>query len=138
VGAGHCPAYTPICGYASAGAQPAFVVSLALSGRLRFYVSPPILDEYERVLRYPRLNFQPDQVTAFMRRVRQASTMVHPTITVNKAKDEPDNRFLECAETAAADYLVTGNLRHFPNRWKTTEIVNPRQFLSRFLEQIQH
>jgi predicted nucleic acid-binding protein len=43
--------------------------------------------------------------------------------------DEPDNRFLECAEAAQADYLVTGNTRHFPKKWKQTSIVTPRQLI---------
>jgi predicted nucleic acid-binding protein len=41
-----------------------------------------------------------------------------------------DNRFLECAESAGADFLVTGNRRHFPKVWKTARIVNAREFLS--------
>lgn len=48
---------------------------------------------------------------------------------VTVSPHEPDNRFLECAEAAAADYLVTGNRRHFPRRYKATEVVTPRQFL---------
>ena len=43
--------------------------------------------------------------------------------------DEP---FLEVAETALVRFLVTGNLRHFPDGdWKT-RIVSPRQFLDLF------
>jgi uncharacterized protein len=38
--------------------------------------------------------------------------------------------FLECAETARADYLITGNLRHFPPFWESTKIIPPRDFLS--------
>ena len=36
---------------------------------------------------------------------------------------------LECAEVASADYLVTGNKRHFPKRWKVTAVVNARELL---------
>jgi predicted nucleic acid-binding protein len=45
------------------------------------------------------------------------------------AGDPDDNRFLECADTARADYLVTGNLRHFPRFWKKTKIITPREFI---------
>jgi predicted nucleic acid-binding protein len=41
------------------------------------------------------------------------------------AGDPDDNQFLECAEAAQADYLVTGNIRHFPEVWKET----PREFI---------
>ncbi len=45
------------------------------------------------------------------------------------ATDEPDNRFLECALVARADYLVTGNLRHFPApEFEGIQIVSPAVF----------
>jgi predicted nucleic acid-binding protein len=43
--------------------------------------------------------------------------------------DERDNRFLECAESAGADFLVTGNRQHYPSVWKTTRIVNARELI---------
>jgi predicted nucleic acid-binding protein len=57
--------------------------------------------------------------------------LVVPTHTVSASSDEADNRFLECAEVARADYLVTGNKKHFPHRWKTTEVVNAREFFGK-------
>ena len=44
------------------------------------------------------------------------------------------NRFLECAEAAEADYLVTGNTRHFPQSYKTAQIVTGRRLLDIFSE----
>ena len=37
-----------------------------------------------------------------------------------------DDKFLECAEAARADYLVTGNVRRFPEFWKGTKIIAAR------------
>jgi predicted nucleic acid-binding protein len=50
-------------------------------------------------------------------------------IGTSAASDEDDNRFLECALSAGADFLVTGNLRHYPEIFGTTRIVNARGFL---------
>jgi len=107
----------------------AFVVSLALSGQVRLYVSEPILQEYQRVLSYTRLKFLPRDIERFMDKVRQSSTNMAPAFTIHECPHEPDNRFLECAEDAQADFLITGNTRHFPARFKQTSIVNARQFL---------
>jgi hypothetical protein len=55
-----------------------------------------------------------------------------PVVTgerVSVSPDESDNRFPECAEAARADYPVTGNAKHFPERYKTTTIVSGRRFL---------
>ena len=43
--------------------------------------------------------------------------------------DPDDVMFLACAEAAKAHYLITGNIRHFPSRWKYTKIVTPRAFI---------
>src|ERR1017187_32786 len=100
------------------------VVSLALNRKIQLHVSEPILQEYERVLRSPRLKFEAKEVARFLARLRRGSALVMPTRKVSASPDEADNRLLECAEAARADFLVTGNKKHFPQRWKTTEVVN--------------
>ena len=78
---------------------------------------------------YPHLKFDPTEITHFLECLSSASALFDPTHTVSASPDEPDNRFLECAEAAGADFLVTGNKRHFPKRWKRTEVVNARELL---------
>jgi predicted nucleic acid-binding protein len=48
---------------------------------------------------------------------------------VRAASDPDDNKFLECAEAAKADFLGTGKLRHFPKERKGTRILNARQVI---------
>jgi len=43
--------------------------------------------------------------------------------------DPDDNRFLECADAACADYLVTGNQRLFSRFWKKTKVITSREFI---------
>jgi predicted nucleic acid-binding protein len=75
-------------------------------------------------------------VDRFLRELRSAATMVRPTQRVSAASDEPDNRFLECAQKARAEYLVTGNKRHFPrSAFEGTAIVNPAEFARVIAEQ---
>ena len=107
----------------------ALVVSLALNRKVQLYVSEPILAEYEHVLLYPRLKFSLQEVDRFMALIRRASVLVKPARLVSKSTDDADNRFLECAEAAGADFLVTGNKRHFPRRWEKTQVVNARELM---------
>ena len=109
----------------------AFVVSLALDNQLQLCISEPILQEYERLLLYPHLKFLPGDVMPFLARVRRSAILVEPTKIITKARHEPDNRFLECADKAGAEFLITGNKRHFPTHWKQTSVVNAREFLER-------
>lgn len=48
---------------------------------------------------------------------------------MTEARDPDDNHFLECAEAAGADYLVTGNKKHFPSSYKNARVVDAREFL---------
>jgi len=116
----------------------ALVVSLGFNEKVQLCVSEPILTEYEQVLSYPRLKFAAKEIALFLARLRSISILAVPIHTVAASPDEPDNRFLECAEAAAAHFLVTGNKRHFPKSWKTTQVVNARELLgmigSSFLE----
>src|SRR5579864_1095157 len=104
----------------------ATVLLLALRGDIALFISPQILAEYQRVLYKPKLKFDPRRVEAILMDIGAASRLVHPIRTLADAKHKPDNRFLECAEAAQAEYLVTGNKKHFPKAWKPTRIVNAR------------
>jgi|ERR1051326_1492800 putative PIN family toxin of toxin-antitoxin system len=108
----------------------AAVLSLAINKNILMFVSPAVLAEYEEVLHRPRLKFDPDRIRAFLADVREASELVQPTRTITEIKkDEADNRFLECADAAGADYIVTGNTRHFPEQFENIRILTPQRFL---------
>ena len=111
-----------------AGTQ-ASVLLLALKGQIALYISHAVLAEYEEVLRRPRLKLQTRQIQEALAAIRKVAHFIMPTQTLSVSAHESDNRFLECAEAARADYLVTGNTRHFPQSHKTTKIVTGRQFL---------
>jgi predicted nucleic acid-binding protein len=61
---------------------------------------------------------------------RHEGVLITPAHTLNVSPDEADNRFLECAEAAAAQFLITGNIKHYPREFRTTRIVTARQFVS--------
>jgi uncharacterized protein len=107
----------------------ATILLLALTGSIALYVSPFVLAEYEEVLHRPRLKLQRPQIDAAMDAIRKVAHVVEPIRTVTISPDESDNRFIECAEAAGADWLVTGNTRHFPQSYKGTRTVTGRQFL---------
>jgi putative PIN family toxin of toxin-antitoxin system len=98
------------------------VLRLALSGHLTLCSSPVVLDEYAEVLSRPKFKLEPQEISRVMTELKKASTQVQPKLLLTIARHEPDNRLLECAEAALADFLVTGNKRHFPKRWKTTQV----------------
>ena len=69
------------------------------------------------------------QVNRSLRLLRASARIVRPQRELKIARDPADNRFLECAEAAKADYLVTGNKRHFQKQWRQTRVVKARELL---------
>ncbi len=108
---------------------PAFVLDLALASKIQLYVTAEILEEYEAVLRRPRFGINPKNITQSIRLIKRKAKRVKPTRRLSVSSDPDDNRFIECAETAEADYLVTGNLRHYPSKYKKTKVVSARQLI---------
>jgi len=111
-----------------AGLERASLV-FALTAPARLYVSREILEEYEPVLHRPRLRLSDSRLGEVLDLLKSRAVLVTPSRRIQVTPDPDDNIFLECAEEARADYLVTGNKRHFPRFWKSTKIVNAREFL---------
>jgi len=105
------------------------VLDLVLAGKLQSAVSPAILEEYEGVLRRPKFGIAPRQVSRSLLLIRKAARIIRPRDRLEVTRDPADNRFLECAEASKADYLVTGNKRHFPKQWRQTLVVNARELV---------
>jgi len=113
----------------SQGAPAQVLLLCILESDFRLCVSGEIFTEYEEVLRRPVFRRSPEEKEGLLRTIRDKAFWVRPTETVRACSDSDDNVFLECAQAADAHYLVTGNVKHFPDSWINTRIVTARQFL---------
>ena len=114
----------------------ASILDLAANKKIQMIVSPDILAEYAEVLRRPRFKLSPSHVDNVLSVIRKTSELVKPSRKLSISRDESDNRFYECAEAGKADFLVTGNSKHFPVHHKSTRIVSPREFIELLGEEI--
>jgi putative PIN family toxin of toxin-antitoxin system len=106
------------------------VLLLAMTKPARWYVSDPIVSEYSLVLARPELKIRKGLRQQFLQLVKSHSRAIVPSHLPPITSDPADNIFVECADAARADYLVTGNERHYPRFWKSTKIINSRDFLN--------
>jgi len=105
------------------------VLLLAITRPARLWVSRPILEEYSEVLGRPELRIRKGLRQQLLQLIKNHSYTVVPTRRLDVTSDPDDNMFLECADAARADYLVTGNQKHFPRFWKKTKIITTREFI---------
>jgi|SRR5271156_5591994 uncharacterized protein len=105
------------------------VLLLVLTRAARLYVTNPVLAEYRDVLARPEFKIRRGFRQQLLQLIKNQARIVAPTHLPQIAKDADDNKFIECADAARADYLITGNQKHFPNFWKKTKIITSREFI---------
>lgn len=106
------------------------VLLLAMTKPARLYLSDAILTEYREVLSHPELQICKGLRQQLLQLIRNHSYTVVLRHRLDVTKDPDDDKFLECADVARADYLVTGNQRHFPRFWKKTKLITSRELIS--------
>jgi putative PIN family toxin of toxin-antitoxin system len=105
------------------------VLILAITKPAKLYVTEAILEEYREVLARPELQIRRGLRQQLLQLIRKHSRTVSIARHLKIAKDPDDDKFLECADAARADYLVTGNQRDFPKFWKKTKVITSREFI---------
>ena len=114
----------------SPGGLEGRLVTLVLEGQLTACVTEAVMAEYREVAQRPKFATRAvcfERTIAGLERIAAVAIPGEPTTV---ATDPDDNRLLECAGGAAARWLITGNLRHFPGEYRGTQVVNARQFFT--------
>lgn len=115
------------------GGKPRRILNLALRGEIKVCVSEPILEELKGVLRRPKFGFGAEVIQTILTELIGLADFVHPSQKIKiVAEDSDDNRIIECALEARADYIITGD-SHLLNlvRFKDILIVTPDKFLEK-------
>jgi putative PIN family toxin of toxin-antitoxin system len=105
------------------------VLLLATTKPATLYVSEAVFAEYREVLARPELKIRKGLRQQLLQLIQSRAHPIKPSRALQVTKDPDDNKFLECADAARADYLVTGNTRHFPKFWKKTKVITSREFI---------
>jgi uncharacterized protein len=106
------------------------VLVLAMTRPARLYISQVILAEYREVLARREFKIRRGLRQQFLQLIKNRAQLVDPVRALQVTKDPDDDKFVECAGAARADYLITGNQRHFPRFWKKTKVITSREFIS--------
>ena len=110
--------------------RQALVINLVAFRAVELFVSEAVLAEYREVFSRPKFARLPaTDVATLLALIEAEATMVTPTTRLEISKHDSDNRFYECADAAQADYIVTGNIRHFTKPYKNTQIISGRELL---------
>ena len=119
-----------VSGILSPHGPPAAVLRALLTERVTLCFDERILSEYRDVLTRDKFSFDRElvkELVAFLEAAGSATLAAPLSLSL---PDAGDQMFIEVAVVSRADFLVTGNLKHFPDRARErVAVVSPREFL---------
>jgi putative PIN family toxin of toxin-antitoxin system len=121
-----------ISAFLQPGRKPSRILRLIIQGDLRIVINDQILAEYTEVALRPIFQLNEDKVLTVLDYLR--SVAIHaPTLAVVPSLPDPgDEPFLEAALSAKADFLITGNRKHYPAKaCKDIKVVTPAEFFEK-------
>ena len=115
----------------SPGRNATKILEAVFMRRFRVCYDYRILEEYQRVLHYPKFKFTDNEIDSVLEPViRNGISVIPDTIKdISFERDETDRKFYEVAKFCTA-VLVTGNLVHYP---EDKNIILPAEFIERYL-----
>jgi putative PIN family toxin of toxin-antitoxin system len=114
------------------GGTPGKLLDLWKAGTIRLIMSRVMLDEFLRVLAYPKLRLSEEEIhyLLYVEVLPHAEIVkVHPG-PILIPTDPSDDMFLRCAVAAGAKYIISGD-RHLLQlkSYKRIKILSPAEFL---------
>jgi putative PIN family toxin of toxin-antitoxin system len=113
--------------------NPAKVFELLLLEEITNYTTDQIIEEIKKVMARPKITQKLSmvEVSFIVNNFERFSKKVTTTKTINEIKDDPDdNKFLECAVAASAEYIITGDEHLLKIRkFREIKILSPAEFI---------
>ena len=110
--------------------NPYNVVLNALKKKYVLYLSQEILNELEEKLRI-KFRFPEDKIRNHIGILRENGKVTEPDVKLDIIREDPDdNKFLECAVSCNADFIVSGD-KHILKlkEFKGIKILTAKEFL---------
>jgi uncharacterized protein len=116
---------------------PASILSLVLDEKVELCYDTRILLEYRDVLSRPKFPFSQIEINGFLEYIKEIGTWYLASKIAIRLKDLDDLPFAEVAAASGADFLITGNIGHYPKKIKTTKVILPKDFIDCLISSTQ-
>ena len=110
----------------NANGPPAKILSLILNGKIKLLYDNRILFEYIEVLSRKEFGFNNEIINDLIDFFKHEGEYINADHSNEVFHDETDKKFYEAHKCGEAQYLITGNKKHFPGE---DTIVTPAVFL---------
>jgi putative PIN family toxin of toxin-antitoxin system len=105
---------------------PGAIVSLVLAKKIIICYDNKIFSEYMEVLKKSKFNFDNALVDDFLDFIKENGEYIVTEPQAVKFEDEDDKAFYDAYKSSDANYIITGNKKHFP---KENNIITPKEYI---------
>ncbi|HAQ61045.1 TPA: putative toxin-antitoxin system toxin component, PIN family [Candidatus Delongbacteria bacterium] len=124
-----------ISGLINPNGIPGFIVRLVASGYIELVYDYRIISEYREVMSRPKFHIDEEKISDLIEQIKAHGELVSPLPLSISIPDAEDLKFLETAVSSGTEYLITGNLKHFPApEFKGVKIISPSHFFEKTLK----
>ena len=111
--------------------KPEAILNLLEEGAVINFITQEIFEELKRVVSYPKLKFSSTLQTKILEFVFSYSRFVNSGNPVSLINEDPDdNRFIECAQSSNAVFIVSGDPHLLRlGAFEGIRIVSPAEFI---------
>jgi putative PIN family toxin of toxin-antitoxin system len=115
------------------GGKPRQILEKAIRGEIRLCLSEPILEELKEVLQRSKFDYSPEMIQFILTELTAIADFVNPSEIINVVLEDPeDNRILECAVEAKANYVISGDFHLLKlSKYLNIEVLDAAAFLEK-------
>jgi len=116
------------------GGNPNAIIEMVTQKLATLFITDAILAEADSVFRKRKFHLTEEEIKYHIGRIKKMGTKIKVAdserVTDGGCRDKTDNRYLECAVAAKADYVISGDihLREL-KEYRGIKIVNPAEYL---------
>lgn len=119
-----------VSGLLSPFGAPGEIVRMSASGDIELCYDARILCEYRDVLSRSKFSFNQTYIENLLDQIKARGYIAAAKPLIKRLPDADDEPFLEVALAGKAEYLVTINLKHYPeNKQQGMIVISPEKFL---------
>jgi len=113
------------------GGKPRQILEKAIRGEIRLCLSEPFLEELKGVLQRSKFDYSPEMIQFILTELMAIADFLNPSETLTVVLEDPeDNRILECAVEAKANYIISGDSHLLKlSRYRNIDVLNVAAFL---------
>lgn len=104
------------------------ILDAVMNGQIIPVYNEEIISEYEIVLNRQTFGFPEDMVCYYLNAIKEKGILATRILSDEHFPDPDDAVFYEVALSVHNAYVITGNLKHFPN---TSIVITPAQLLDK-------